>query len=121
MKSPAVGLKKNMKKGKVMLKRHAESFLTFCLGREILQGLTECSYFKQVVSADTNHEKEIRSRINMGWGALGKYSEAKQRKGIQPVSTTGDAYGADTWGDLLNTLKENLFRRSEPWKKLLQQ
>lgn len=54
-------LKIIMKKSKVMLKGHAESF--FSIGNEILGKRDECSYLGLVTSADPNHKKEIRHRI----------------------------------------------------------
>lgn len=34
----------------------------------------------QVISADPNHEKEIKPRISMGWAALGKNSDILSSK-----------------------------------------
>lgn len=58
-----------------------------------------------MVSADPNREKEIRRRIELGWGAFGKHTQIMKRKMsislkrkvfnqfVLPVMR----YGAETW------------------------
>lgn len=41
----------------------------------MLEQVDDYNYDGQMVSGDTNHQKEIGRRINMGWIAFGKYSE----------------------------------------------
>ncbi|WP_265430092.1 RNA-directed DNA polymerase, partial [Klebsiella pneumoniae] len=102
--SLAVGLKINMNKSKVMINKHAKSTV-FNLGSSVLEQVQEYNYLGQVVSADPNHEKEIRRRIGMGWGAFGRHSQILKSKlplslkrivyhhCVLPVMT----YGAETW------------------------
>lgn len=64
----------NTRKSKVMLNRHAE-YLTFSIGNETLERVDGYNCLGQVVSADANHEREIRRRINVGLMAFGKHTQ----------------------------------------------
>lgn len=57
-----------------MLNGRTES-LTFTLGNKMLEEMDGYNYLRQVVSADTNHEKEVRRRMCMGWGTFDKHSQ----------------------------------------------
>lgn len=62
-----------------MINKHAKS-ASFSLDSSVLQQVQEYNYLGQVFSADSNHEKEIRSRIGIGWGALGRHSQIMKSK-----------------------------------------
>lgn len=93
-----------MSKLKVILNRHAES-IPFSLGNKTLEEVGQYDYLGQVLSADSNHEKEIWRRISMGWRAFGKHSDVMNSR--LPLSLKIKVYdqcvlpvmtcGAETW------------------------
>lgn len=78
-KSLAIGLKLNASRSTVMIDEQAERAL-FNLGNAMLEQIREYNYLGQVFSADPNHKKAIRHRIEMGWGALNKHSQIMKNK-----------------------------------------
>lgn len=68
-----------MSKSKVILNRHAES-IPFSLGNKTLEEVGQYDYLGQVLSADSNHEKEIGCRITLGWRAFSKHSDVMNSK-----------------------------------------
>lgn len=55
----------NRNKNKVMLNKHAE-LVFFSIGDETLEQIEVYNYHGQLVSADPNHEKEVRRGIGSG-------------------------------------------------------
>lgn len=68
-----------MNKTKVMVKKHAE-YAFFSISDEILEQVEEYNYLGQIASADPNHEKEIRRRVGLHWGAFGEHSQIMKSK-----------------------------------------
>ncbi len=56
-----MGLKMNMKKTKIMYNKHLIG-LQIIIGNEALKLVEEYTYLGQMVSANPEHEKEIRRR-----------------------------------------------------------
>ena len=102
--SQKIGLKMNMKKTKVMFNNYIPNHV-IKVDDEIIERVQEYIYLGQKISANPNHESEIKRRIGMGWSAFGKQSSvmksnlpiALKRKVynqcILPVMT----YGSETW------------------------
>lgn len=74
-----MGLKININKIRVMISM-LNAFFFFSVGDKKLEQVQEYNYLGQMVSADPNHEKEIRRRIGLGWGAFGKHSQIMKSK-----------------------------------------
>lgn len=55
-----------MKKLKIIMNRLAENIPALSLGNEMIVEGDEYNYIGRVVSADSNHEKEIRRRMSTG-------------------------------------------------------
>lgn len=72
------------------MNKHAESNLFSTCNETLDQKLGEYNYLGQV----PNQEKEIRRRIGMGWGALGKHSKMMKSKLLLPLKTIQQMYPA---------------------------
>lgn len=63
----------NMKKTKVMYSQGVHPYQVR-IGNNILENVEEYIYLGQEVRATPGHEREVKRRIGMGWGAFGKHS-----------------------------------------------
>lgn len=81
-----------MNKPKVIKNKPAKN-IVFSVGNEILMEDSEHWQLGQVGRADRNHQREMRHRIYMGWGGLGKHNQIMKIKlplGLKrKTSTTG--------------------------------
>ena len=99
-----VGLKMNRKKTKVMFNQFIQPHRIKVEDEEI-EAVEEYVYLGQLIESTSDHSKEIKRRIGMGWSAFGKQNSVMKSKlplslkrkvynqCILPVLT----YGSETW------------------------
>ena len=79
-KSREVGLHMNLKKTQVMINNQADTDNNILLDGAPLEKVNIYTYLGQIISMDSNKEKEIIRRISLSWQAFGRASSIFKSK-----------------------------------------